>query len=456
MYNEAEGATMTNGKTATLAGLRYFIRTFGCQMNENDSEHMAGVLVQAGARPADSPESCDILIVNTCAVREKSEEKLYSYLGRLATLKKKRPGLVIGIAGCVAEIHQAELFGRKPGPDFLIGPDRYQDLARVVAQASRARSLETGRDGLWHEFGPEAVIRESPVSGYVTIMEGCDNFCAYCVVPFARGREKYRPLPNIVREVEDLARRGYLEVQLLGQNVNSYRDPETGRPFAALLKAVAPVEGPSWLRFITSHPKNFTNETIEAMGGSPKVCRELHLPLQSGSTAVLERMNRGYSRDLYLDLVRRLRRALPGLSLSTDIIVGFPGETEEDHRATLDVLREVRFANIFSFRYSPRPLTAAARLADDVPADVKARRLVEVQALQKSIQLELHRSFIGRILTVLVLGPSKKGGRLLAGRSEGHQVVNFVPAVEDVGRFAQVCVTSAGPYSLRGEEALTA
>jgi len=443
---------MTNEDPASLAGLAYFIRTFGCQMNESDSEHMAGVLAQAGARPADAPESCDILIVNTCAVREKSEEKLYSFLGRLAALKKKRPGLIIGVAGCVAELRRDELFGRKPGPDFLVGPDRYQDLARIVARASLARALETGRDDVWHEFGPSAIVRESPVSAYVTIMEGCDNFCAYCVVPFARGREKYRPLPNIIREVEDLAQRGYLEVQLLGQNVNSYRDSETGISFAALLRTVAAVEGPSWLRFITSHPKDFSAEIIDAMAATPKICRALHLPLQSGSTAVLERMNRRYSREHYLGLVGRLRKALPDLSLSTDIIVGFPGETEEDHRLTLDILREIRFANIFSFRYSPRPQTAAAKLADDVPAEVKAHRLIEVQALQKSIQLEFHRSFVGRTLTVLVLGASQKGGCLLAGRSEGGQVVNFVPAVEGIGRFAQVRITSVGPYSLRGEE----
>ena len=443
---------MTNEKTAALSGLTYFIRTFGCQMNESDSEHMAGVLVQAGARPADSPESCDILLVNTCAVREKSEEKLYSYLGRLAALKKKKPGLVIGVAGCVAQLRREELFGRKPGPDFLVGPDRYQDLDRIIARATRVRALETGRDSSWHEFGLEAAVRESPVSGYVTIMEGCDNFCAYCVVPFARGREKYRPLPNVVREVEDVARRGYLEVQLLGQNVNSYRDPETGTSFAVLLGKIASIDGPSWLRFITSHPKNFSDETIDAMAASPKVCRALHLPLQSGSTPVLERMNRGYSREHYLDLVGRLRKALPGLSLSTDIIVGYPGETEKDHQATLDTLREVRFANIFSFRYSPRPRTAAACLADDVPAEVKARRLIEVQSLQKSVQIDFHHSFIGRTLTVLVLGASKKGGRLLAGRSEGGQVVNFAPVVGTLGRFARIRITSAGPYSLRGEE----
>ncbi len=443
---------MMNEETAALSGLTYFIRTFGCQMNESDSEHIAGVLVLAGARPADSPETSDILLVNTCAVREKSEEKLYSYLGRLAALKKKKPGLVIGVTGCVAMLRREELFGRKPGPDFLVGPDRYHDLARIVARSFRARSVETGRDDIWHEFGPEAVIRESPASGYVTIMEGCDNFCAYCVVPFSRGREKFRPLANIVREVEDLARRGYLEVQLLGQNVNSYRDPETGTSFADLLKAVGGVEGPAWLRFITSHPKNFTDDIIDAMAGLPKVCRELHLPLQSGSTTVLERMNRGYTRDEYFERVRRLRTAVPSVSLSTDIIVGFPGETEADHQETLQSLREIRFANIFSFRYSPRPLTRAAGLADDVPAEVKARRLVEVQALQKALQLEFHRSFVGRTLTVLAFGPSKKGGRLLAGRSEGRQVVNFVPALETVGRFARVRVTSAGPYSLRGEE----
>ncbi len=433
----------------SLSGLKFFVRTFGCQMNENDSEHIAAVLARAGAAKADRPEDADVVVVNACAVREKSEEKLYSYLGRLSTLKKKRPFL-LGVAGCVAQVRKAELLKKRAFVDFVVGPDNYLELPAVVRSAAEAPLIRTvlGRD--WREIGAEATSRENAWSAFVPVMEGCDNFCAYCIVPFSRGREKFRPLPNIVDEVRRAAGAGALEIQLLGQNVNSYRDPESGLGFAGLLDRVCAVPEVEWVRFITSHPKNFGDDIIEAMAGDPKACRALHLPLQSGSSRVLERMNRGYSREDYLGLAARIKKRLPGLQLSTDIIVGFPGETEEDFEDTCGLLREVRFANIFSFRYSPRPLTAAARVPDDVPLEAKRRRLLALQALQKTIQVEIHGAFVGRDVRVLSVGPSVKGCGRWAGRTEGNQVVNFDSAADPTGRFVTVRITGSGPYSLHG------
>lgn len=432
-----------------LIGLKVFVRTFGCQMNENDSEHIAGVFVRAGAGKADRPEDADIVVVNTCAVREKSEEKLYSYLGRLSTLKKKRPFLLV-VAGCVAQVRKAELLKKRPFVDVVVGPDNYLELPAMIEAAADAPVLLTdwGRD--WREVGAEATARENPWSAFVPVMEGCDNFCAYCIVPFSRGREKFRPGPSIIEEVRRAAEAGAVEVQLLGQNVNSYRDPKSGLGFAGLLGRVCAVAGPEWVRFITSHPKNFGDDIIEAMAGHPKVCRALHLPVQSGSSRVLERMNRGYAREDYLALAARLKERIPGIQLSTDVIVGFPGETEGDFEETCDLLREVRFANIFSFRYSPRPLTAAARVPDDIPLEVKRRRLVALQALQKSIQVEIHGSYVGQDVRVLCTGPSVKGGGRFAGRTEGGQVVNFDSAADPSGRFVSVRITGSGPYSLHG------
>jgi tRNA-2-methylthio-N6-dimethylallyladenosine synthase len=432
-----------------LDGRKLFVRTFGCQMNENDSEHIAGVLGQAGALRTDGPEDADIVVVNTCAVRRKSEEKLYSYLGRLAGLKRKRP-FILGVAGCVAQVRRADILAKLPFVDLVVGPDGYPDLAELIVRAAEAPVARTDLVAEWREIGAETTARRNAWSAFVPVMEGCDNFCAYCIVPFSRGREKSRPLENVLAEVRSAAAAGALEVQLLGQNVNSYRDPGTGRDFAGLLGAVAALPGPEWVRFLTSHPKDLGDDIIRAMAASPKVCRALHLPLQSGSTAVLERMNRGYDREAYLALVARLNEGLPGIALSTDVIVGFPGETEEDFQATCRVLREVRFAGVFSFRYSPRPLTAAAALADDVPLEVKRRRLVELQALQRSIQVESNRTFLGRDLRVLATGPSPKGGGRFSGRTEGNLVVNFDASGDPTGRFLTVRITGSGPYSLHG------
>ncbi|MGA2533441.1 MAG: tRNA (N6-isopentenyl adenosine(37)-C2)-methylthiotransferase MiaB [Candidatus Aminicenantales bacterium] len=430
--------------------MKFFVRTFGCQMNENDSEHIAGVLASAGAQRVPGPEDADVIIVNTCAVREKSEEKLYSYLGRLSSLKKNRR-VLIGVAGCVAQVYRDKLFKKRLFVDFVVGPDNYLKILEIVEKAAAGPCLETGWGRAWQEFGPAETLRKNTTSPYVTVMEGCDNFCAYCIVPFSRGREKFRPFGRILGEVRDLAGAGSREIQLLGQNVNSYRDPESGRGFPQLLDEVCAVAGLEWVRFITSHPANFGDDLIAAMRRNPKVCRQLHLPLQSGSTAVLKRMNRGYTRGEYLALAERLKEALPGILLTTDIIIGFPGETEEDFEQTCDTLRHVRFAGIFSFRYSPRPLTASARMADNVPLPVKRRRLLALQNLQKSIQTEVNASFIGRDMTVLCSGPSPKGGGRLAGRTEGNLVVNFAAAPDLVGRFVSVRITGCGPYSLHGE-----
>ena len=428
----------------------FFLRTFGCQMNESDSEKIAGILTAAGGREAERVEDADIIIVNTCAVREKSEEKLYSYLGRIRPRLDARPVLV-GVAGCVAQAESANLVARRPFIDFVVGPDNYLRLPEIIERCGERTIIADEWSNDWREAPDLLFRRRSPATAAVSIMEGCDNFCSYCIVPFSRGREKFRPLRHIRAELAELAARGYQEIQFLGQNVNSYRDPETGTPFAALLFEAGHMPGLKWVRFLTSHPKTFSAAIIEAMTSSPVICRQVHLPLQSGSTSVLARMNRGYSREEYLAKITLLQERIPGISLSTDIIVGFPGETEEEFGETLSALESVRFANIFSFRYSPRPRTSAAKGPDDVPFDIKRRRLIEVQALQKRIQSAIHESLIGTTMAVLGEGPSRKDPAMFSGRNESYQVVNFRAPTDVRGRFVRVKISGSGPYSLRGD-----
>ena len=434
----------------SLQGTRFYIRTFGCQMNENDSEHIAGLLAAAGAVPAASAEESDIIIVNTCAVREKSEEKIYSYIGRIAALKKARPR-IIGLAGCVAQLHRDRLFKKNLSIDFVVGPDNYRDLPLILASSLEGRVVCAEWSREWREIRPDETLRDSPTSAYVPIMEGCDNFCSYCIVPFSRGRVKCRPKSRVLDEVRHLARSGFREIHLLGQNVNAYRDPESGTDFASLLEDVSRDGGIAWIRFLTSHPKDLVPDIARAMAGHAVICRQIHLPLQSGSTAVLNRMNRGYTREEYMSKIDLLRTFMPEISLSTDIIVGFPGETDADFEKTLRAVDEVGFTNIFSFRYSPRPRTSASGAADDVPADVKKDRLIELQERQKRIQLAANRSIVGRDLRVLCLGHSKKGGGPYSGRNEGFQVVNFASPRDVRGLFVDVRITGCGPYSLHGE-----
>lgn len=432
-----------------LEGKTYYLHTFGCQMNVNDSEHIASLLRAEGARPALRAEDSDFILVNTCAVREKSVEKFFSYLGRLKELKEKRSSILVCL-GCVAQIYREELLRKFPHLDLVVGPGQYSAIPFFLKNLVKEKRVLIGRKKDWLELPITGEARESPVSAYVTIMEGCNNFCSFCVVPFARGREKYRPLSSILEEVKKLADHGYLEVQLLGQNVNSYRDPESEAGLAELLARIAEVPGIEWIRFLSSHPKNLVSELGRAMASTKKICHQLHLPLQSGSNRILKAMNRGYTREDYLEKIELLRFLMPDISLSTDIIVGFPNETEEDFLLTMELLEKVRFSNIFSFRYSPRPLAAASKMEDNVPEETKINRLIQLQTKQKDIQLELNRRFAGQTTKVLCLGPAKKGN-LFAGRNEGFQVVNFSSDLDVSHRMVPVKITGCGPFSLHGE-----
>nr|HUM33876.1 tRNA (N6-isopentenyl adenosine(37)-C2)-methylthiotransferase MiaB [Candidatus Saccharicenans sp.] len=397
----------------------------------------------------ESPEESEIVLINTCAVREKSVEKLFSYLGRLKDHKRSQ-GSTIVCLGCVAQLYREQLLSRFPYLDLVVGPGHYQELPLLLNGLSGQPAAVTNWNKDWVELPVKPVARESQVSAYVTIMEGCNNFCTFCVVPFTRGREKYRPLQSIMNEVRQLAESGFVEIQLLGQNVNSYHDPESGAGLAELMGKIAEVSSIEWIRFLTSHPKNFSHELAVAMASNRKVCHQLHLPVQSGSSQVLTRMNRNYSREDYLEKISWLKSLMPDISLSTDIIVGFPGETEDDFGQTLELVEEVGFTNIFSFRYSPRPLTRAARWNDDVPEEVKIERLIELQKRQKEIQLKLNQKAVGQRQKVLALGQSKKGN-LYTGRNEAYQVVNFSSDRELSPGFVEVVITGGGAYSLKGE-----
>jgi len=419
-------------------------------MNVSDSEHIAGLLRASGLKKGASPEESDLIIVNTCAVREKSEEKLYSLLGRLEALKKKKE-TKIGVVGCVAQLHRSKLWDKKPSIDFIVGPDNYRQIPRIIFSQSSEKVVSTHLSSDWHDQPIQQVSRDSKVSAYITIIEGCNNFCSYCVVPFTRGREKCRPSQSILEEVKELASQGYKEIQFLGQNVNSYIDPETGENFSDLLKASNEIAGIEWIRFITSHPRNFTEEIVHAMKKAHKVCRQLHLPAQSGSTSMLKRMNRGYTRKDYLEKIDLLRKLMPEIHLSTDIIVGFPDETHQEFQETMSLLEQVRFTNIFSFCYSSRPQTAAAKKKDTIPIEEKKNRLIQLQALQKKIQLENNKSSIGQSQKILCTGKSKKDPLVYSGRNTGHQVVNFHAPYDVLDRFLQIKITACGPYSLFGE-----
>lgn len=419
-------------------------------MNENDSERIAGMLQNFNIHPASSLEDSSIAIINTCAVRHKSEEKLFSLLGRLESLKKKN-NMKVGVVGCVAQLYRNELLKTKPMIDFVIGPDNYQDIPGLLVGMDREKFISTAWHRDWEDRSRSHVVHKSPFSAYVTIMEGCNHFCSYCIVPFTRGREKFRPKKFILEEIIKLASNGFKEIILLGQNVNSYRDPETGTGFAELLNELNCIEGFDWLRFITSHPINLTPGIADAMKDNKKVCPSLHLPVQSGATSVLNRMKRGYSREEYLEMIALLRQRMPDISLSTDIIVGYPGETEEEYKNTLSLLKEVRYSNIFSFHYSSRPRTSASREKDSVSPEIKRRRLIDLQELQKTIQIENHMSYLGKIVKTLCLGRSKKDNSQYTGRNAGYEVVNFSSPVPCEGRFVDVEITGCGPYSLHGK-----
>ena len=433
------------------ATLRYRIETWGCQMNVHDSEKMAAALGTLGCRPAGG-EPAEVVILNTCSVREKAQEKVFTRVEQLIGRGRERPSL-IGVAGCVAQQEGAAIFGRAPAVDFVLGTQSLVRLPDVVRRLldGETQIIEIGRHPDNLDIPPEQIERVPGVKAYITIMEGCDNFCSFCVVPFTRGRERCRSVSAIVREAESLAASGFQEIQLLGQNVNSYRDPEDGREFAELTDAVGAVPGIRRIRFTSPHPKDFSAALMARFAAAGPLMPHMHLPAQSGSTSVLERMRRGYSREEFLDLVGRARDRAPDLALSTDLIVGFCGETRREFQDTLTLLDAARFSSVFSFKYSERPHTLASkRLPDDVPDSEKTDRLIELQSRQRDIQLELNRDLVGREVEVLIEGPSRRGGQL-AGRAPDNRIVNFNGNPESVGSFARVRITGYGPNSLLGE-----
>ncbi|HKY32032.1 MAG TPA: tRNA (N6-isopentenyl adenosine(37)-C2)-methylthiotransferase MiaB [Candidatus Polarisedimenticolia bacterium] len=436
-----------------LAGLRtYRIETWGCQMNEHDSEKMAGVLTSLGLAPAGTEADADIILLNTCSVREKAAQKVFTRLGQLRRHKERRPHVILGVCGCVAQQEQERIFRRAPFVDLVMGPRRIGSLPELIEE-SRARRHALGifdpRDSLVEEAPARRTF--SRTRAYVTVMEGCNKTCTFCIVPVTRGREACRSAESILREARECVAQGLTEIQLLGQNVNAWRH-RSGEwwDFTRLLGAVALVPGLKRLRFTTSHPLHFKDSIIDMMASREAICRHLHLPVQSGSDGVLAAMRRGYTAADYLGRVDRLRRRVPDVALSTDVIVGFPGETEEDFKMTLGLLRAVEFDSIYSFVYSPRPSTPAAGLADDVHDGAKKERLHRLQALQEEIQMRRNATWVGRRVEVLVDGPARQPEKL-AGRTSQNHLVILEGDASLMGRLVDVRITRAGPHSLTGE-----
>ena len=438
--------------------MKYLIETHGCQMNVHDSERMAGLLEQAGYEPAAEDIDADVIVINTCSVRERAEEKLFTRLGELRQQgieRGERP--IVAVAGCVAQQEGRQLLARSTAIDVVIGTQNIKRLPMLVEQATKAGAgarPQIDINPLDDVSFPLGIARRADsAKAYVTIIEGCNEFCAFCVVPYTRGHERMRPASAIVEEARHVVGQGAIEIQLLGQIVNHYQAPDDAQcDFAALLERLNDIEGLQRIRFASPHPRHVTPRMIEAMRSLPKVCRHLHLPAQSGSTRVLSAMRRRHSREHYLELVASLRAAMPDIALSTDMIVGFPGETDADFDETLSLTAAVRYHSMFSFKYSERPNTLAQkRLADDVSEDEKTRRIVALQTLQRDIQGELFREAVGREEDVLVESRSRRRDWELSGRTSGNTVVNFAGDPEWINRLVRVRITEANPNSLRGE-----
>jgi tRNA-2-methylthio-N6-dimethylallyladenosine synthase len=436
----------------------YVIETFGCQMNVHDSERMAGLLEQAGYEAARDAADADVVVINTCSVRERAEEKLFTRLGELRVMAAELGrDPVVAVAGCVAQQEGEAIVARAPGvADVILGTQAIRRLPMLLDRAGRTGLPLVDLDPYEDVTFPLGVTRRGdPVKAYVTIIEGCNEFCSFCVVPYTRGHERMRPKADILAEVREAADGGRREVHLLGQIVNHYEAPDDPScDFTGLLEAIHEVAGVERIRFASPHPRHVSPRFLEAMRRLPKICRHLHLPVQSGSSRVLDAMRRRHSRASYLDLVSRIRDVLPDVALSTDMIVGFPGETDADFEDTLSLTRAVRYHSMFSFKYSPRPQTLAwKRLADEVPEDVKTGRIVALQQLQRAIQTELNAQLVGRRETVLVDAASRRRDTELSGRTSQNVVVNLPGPPAWIGRTLAVDVERAGPHSVWGRVA---
>ena len=432
-----------------------FLVTYGCQQNENDTERLRGMLAEAGFGFCDKAEDADLILYNTCAIRDHAEQKVYGNLGALKRLKRRKPELIIGVCGCMMQQKPVaeRIRQRYPHVDLIFGTHTLYQLPELLWQVLEThdrciRLLDS--DGYIAEDMP--IRRAGSVTAYVSIMYGCNNFCSYCIVPYVRGRERSRDPEAILREVRELAQEGYKEVMLLGQNVNSYgKDLAEPLDFADLLGRVCGVDGIERIRFMTSHPKDFNEKLMETMASQPKICNQLHLPVQAGSNAVLEAMNRRYTRETYLDKVAKIRSMIPGLTLTTDIIVGFPTETEEDFAQTLSLLQEVRFDSIYSFIFSKRSGTPAAKLDMTLSDEVIHENFDRLLEVQNDISRQINDSYIGRTEEVLVEGQSKTDANMISGRTEGGKIVHMQGGSERIGTLVKVKITAAKTWFLTGE-----
>ena len=434
---------------------RLFIETYGCQMNVADSEVVASVMKMAGYDLCESADDADAVFLNTCSVRENAENKIYHRLEALNAERRKGRKLIIGVLGCMAERVKDNLL-ENHGADLVAGPDAYLTLPDLTAQAetgNKAMNIELSTTETYRDIVPRRIALAQPISGYVSIMRGCNNFCHYCIVPYTRGRERSRDVESILREVRDLEERGYKEVTLLGQNVNSYRFERDGHviAFPELLRTVAETVPGMRVRFTTSHPKDMSDDTLHVIAEMPNVCRHIHLPVQSGSDRILKLMNRKYTREWYMGRVEAIRRIIPDCGLSTDIFVGYHSETEEDHRMSLSLMREAAYDSAFMFKYSERPGTYASKhLPDDVPEEVKLRRLNEMIHLQTELSAEANRRDEGREFDVLVEGFSKRSREQLCGRTEQNKMVVFDKGRHHIGETVRVRVTGSTSATLLG------
>jgi tRNA-2-methylthio-N6-dimethylallyladenosine synthase len=433
----------------------FYIETFGCQMNVHDSEKVVGTLVSQGYHQVESLQDADLILYNTCSIRDKAEQKVFH---RLADFKKlSSQGKKFGVLGCVAQQEGEKIFERAPHVSLVCGSASYRNLPQMLEQMEAGKQRVTGLDDRQTDetFETEFTARSNPHRGYITIIEGCDKFCAFCVVPYTRGKERSRTSESVLAEARRMADTGYTEIQLLGQNVNSYRDPSGKKSFAELLVAVAEVRGIRRVRFTTSHPRDFGRDIVEAIESTPALCDHVHLPVQSGSTRVLGLMQRLYTREQYLERIASIKSARRRISITTDIIVGFPGENEEDFGQTLSLLDDAGYDGAFSFKYSPRPNTLALKFIDHIPDQEKSRRLVVLQEKQREVQARNNQRHLGEVLEVMVEGHNKARGQWI-GRTSQNKVLNFTAregATPRIGGYVDVQVTQSFPNSLVGEMA---
>ena len=444
-----------NIKSDKFKDKKYFIRTYGCQMNVHDSEEIKGILENLGFKETTKVEDSDIVVLNTCAIRENAHDKVFGFLGRLKHLKKEKPELIICIGGCMPQEESVanRLKEKYPFVNIVFGTHNINDLGTMILEANKEQQIEVySIEGNVYENMD--YVRDSKYTAWVNIMYGCDKFCTYCIVPFTRGGQRSRKMEDIIKEVNDLKEKGYLEITLLGQNVNAYgKDLEEGYDFATLLENVAKTNIPR-IRFVTSHPWDFTDKMIDVIARFENIMPYIHLPIQSGSTKVLKLMGRRYTKEEYTRLYNKIKERVPNVSITTDIIVGFPNETEEDFKETLDVVNICKFDGAFTFIYSPREGTPAAKIKDKISKEVKEERLQRLNELINNYSLLHNKEYIGKTEEVLILGPSEKGENKVYGYTKTMKLVNVNNAENDIGKLIQVHITDAKSFSLDGEKAI--